>query len=276
MRRFAVIGARHSALRRAGARLALRCRHARRRPRRSAADYPNRNITFIVGFAPGGGIDTFARVVAQELNEQAGFSIVIENRAGAASNIAAKAVAGATPDGYTLLFTGNSYAINQTFYRNPGYATEDLRPVAFVAIDSQALAVNAANPARSLPEFLEAGKTDAVQFRLRRLVGAHRRPNTSSTCWPRRTPPACRSRAARRHSMRCSASMWTSSRRRSPRCIRRSSRAPCGRSPSPARGAPRRCPTCRRSTSSACRASASTAGSASWRRPRRRPTSAPS
>src|SRR5450631_2491540 len=69
-----------------------------------ASDYPNRNITFIVGFAPGGGIDTFARVVAQELTEQAGYSIVIENRAGAASNIAAKAVAGAAPDGYTLLF----------------------------------------------------------------------------------------------------------------------------------------------------------------------------
>src|SRR5258708_19825767 len=119
-----------------------------------AADYPRRPITFIVGFAPGGGIDTFARVVAQELSEQAGFAVVIENRAGAASNIAAKAVAGAAPDGYTLLFTGNSYAINQTLYKNPGYATEDLRPVVFVAIDSQALAVHAANPPPPLPDFL--------------------------------------------------------------------------------------------------------------------------
>ena len=127
-------------------------------------DFPTRNITFIVGFAPGGGIDTFARVVAQELTEQAGYGAVIENRPGAASNIAAKAVAGATPDGYTLLFTGNSYAINQTLYRNPGYATEDLRPVVFVAIDSMALAVNAANPARSLPEFLAAGRTALFNF----------------------------------------------------------------------------------------------------------------
>ena len=102
-----------------------------------APDYPRRPITFIVGFAPGGGIDTFARVVAQELTEQAGFAVVIENRAGAASNIAAKTVAGAAPDGYTLLFTGNSYAINQTFYKNPGYAPADLRPVAFVAIDDK-------------------------------------------------------------------------------------------------------------------------------------------
>jgi len=129
-----------------------------------APDYPRRPITFIVGFAPGGGIDTFARVVAQELTEQAGFAVVIENRAGAASNIAAKAVAGAAPDGYTLLFTGNSYAINQTLYRNPGYATEDLRPVVFVAIDSQALAVHAANPARTLTEFLETGKTAPFNY----------------------------------------------------------------------------------------------------------------
>src|SRR5215831_19115042 len=129
-----------------------------------APDYPRRPITFIVGFAPGGGIDTFARVVAQELNEQVGFSVVIENRAGAASNIAAKAVAGAAPDGYTLLFTGNSYAINQTLYKNPGYATEDLRPVVFVAIDTQALAVHAANPARTLTEFIETGKTAPFNY----------------------------------------------------------------------------------------------------------------
>src|SRR5262249_43466960 len=56
------------------------------------ADYPNRKITFLVGFAPGGGIDTFARVIAQALNEQLGYQIIVENRAGAASNVAAKLV----------------------------------------------------------------------------------------------------------------------------------------------------------------------------------------
>jgi tripartite-type tricarboxylate transporter receptor subunit TctC len=123
-----------------------------------APAHVNEKITFIVGFAPGGGIDTFARVMAQGLTEQLGYTIVIENRPGAASNIAAKAVAAAPPDGHTILFTGNSYAINQTFYKHPGYATEDLRPVAFVAIDSQGLAVKADNPARTLPEFLKGAK----------------------------------------------------------------------------------------------------------------------
>src|SRR3954452_16813293 len=108
---------------------------------RAQTDYPNRKVTFVVGFAPGGGIDTLARVVAQELSEQSGYQIVIENRPGAASNIAAKAIAGASPDGYTLLFTGNSYAINQTLYKSPGYSLDDLRAVAIAAVDSQALAI---------------------------------------------------------------------------------------------------------------------------------------
>jgi tripartite-type tricarboxylate transporter receptor subunit TctC len=128
------------------------------------ADTPNRKITMIVGFAPGGGVDVLARVVAQELNDNAGFQMVIENRPGAGSNIAAKAVASAAPDGATLLFTGNSYAINQTIYRNPGYATADLRAVAIAALDSQGLAVNAANPARSLADFVAAAKDKPPSF----------------------------------------------------------------------------------------------------------------
>jgi tripartite-type tricarboxylate transporter receptor subunit TctC len=90
----------------------------------------------IVGFAPGGGVDVLARVIAQELNDHAGYQAIVENRPGAGSNIAARAVATSAPDGATVLFTGNSYAINQTIYRNPGYATADLKPVAFAALDS--------------------------------------------------------------------------------------------------------------------------------------------
>ena len=130
----------------------------------AAADYPERKITFLVGFAPGGGIDTFARVVAQALTEQFGYQILVENRAGAASNIAAKLVAEAAPDGYTLLFTGNSYAINQTYYKNPGYSADDLAPVAFAALDSQSFAVTADNPARTLKAFLTAAEAKPFTF----------------------------------------------------------------------------------------------------------------
>jgi tripartite-type tricarboxylate transporter receptor subunit TctC len=128
------------------------------------SDYPNRKITFMVGFAPGGGIDTMARVVTQGITEQFGYQIVIENRPGAASNIAARAVANATPDGYTMLATGNSLAINQTYYKNPGYSIDELAPIAFVARDSMALAVNANNPARTLSEFIELSKSKSFSF----------------------------------------------------------------------------------------------------------------
>jgi tripartite-type tricarboxylate transporter receptor subunit TctC len=133
------------------------------RPASAQADYPNRKITFMVGFAPGGGIDTMARIVAQGLSERFGYQIVVENRPGAASNIAAKAIAGAAADGYTLLFTGNSLAINQTFYKNLTYSIDDLQAVAVAAIDSQALAINAANPARTLKAFLDA-KRESFTF----------------------------------------------------------------------------------------------------------------
>jgi tripartite-type tricarboxylate transporter receptor subunit TctC len=123
----------------------------------AAAGYPDRRLTFVVGFAPGGGVDTFARVLAQSLSATFGWQIVVENRPGAASNIAARFVADGPADGYTLLVAGGSYALNQTLYRNPGYATAAIAPVAFVALDSQSFAVNADNPARTLKEFLEAG-----------------------------------------------------------------------------------------------------------------------
>ena len=128
------------------------------------ADYPNRKITFMVGFAPGGGIDTIARVIGQGLTDQFGYQIVIENRPGAASNIAARAVASAPADGYTLLVTGNSLAINQTYYKNPGYTIDELAPVAFAARDSMALAVNANHPARTLAEFVGQSKANSFTF----------------------------------------------------------------------------------------------------------------
>ena len=134
-------------------------------PHRAAAeDYPTRKITFVVGFAPGGGVDTMARIVAQELAEQLGYQIVVENRPGAASNIAAKAVASAPADGYTMLFTGNSLAIKHTFYKNLTYAIDELRAVAMAAVDSHGLAINADKPPRTLAEFLDAAHGQPFTF----------------------------------------------------------------------------------------------------------------
>jgi tripartite-type tricarboxylate transporter receptor subunit TctC len=126
------------------------------------SDYPNRKITFIVGFAPGGGIDVFARSVAQGLTTQFGYQIVVENRPGAASNIAAKVVTTAPPDGYTLLVTGNSFAINQTMSKDLTYSVDELRAVAFPARDSHALAVNTDSSARTLAQFIATAKDKPI------------------------------------------------------------------------------------------------------------------
>jgi len=126
------------------------------------SDYPARKITFIVGFAPGGGIDVLARGVAQELSEQFGYQMVVENRPGAASNIAAKVVASAPPDGYTLLVTGNSFAINQTLSKDLTYSADELRAVAFPTTDNHSLAVNADFSTPTLLDFIAMAKTKPV------------------------------------------------------------------------------------------------------------------
>ena len=136
---------------------------------------------------------------------------MIENRPGAGSNIAAKVVASAAPDGYTLLFTGNSYAINQTIYKNPGYADRgSARRWRLPRIDSQALVINADNPARTLGRFpRSAQRHKPPNFG---FGGSSSRivPTTCCACWRRPRPSRCRSRAARRRSTRCSASTSTS------------------------------------------------------------------
>ena len=78
----------------------------------SAADYPNHPVRWIIGFPPGGPVDTVARIVSQALSERLGQQIVVENHAGSGGNIATEAAINSTPDGYTLLFSGANNAIS--------------------------------------------------------------------------------------------------------------------------------------------------------------------
>src|SRR6516164_5607588 len=96
----------------------------------SAQSYPTQTITVQVAFAAGGIADVVARLVGQRLSERLGHTVVIENRGGAGGNIAAKLVSGAAPDGYTLLATTTSLAVNGTASRNKGFSVDDLRTVA--------------------------------------------------------------------------------------------------------------------------------------------------
>src|SRR5438105_90178 len=123
--------------------------------------YPSKPVRLIVPFAPGGSTDIFARLIADRLAAPLGQPVVVENRAGAAGNIGAEAVARAAPDGYTLLMaTTGVMAINNALYRNMTYdAATDLAPVVFVASISNVLIVPPDLPAKSVAELIALAQT---------------------------------------------------------------------------------------------------------------------
>jgi tripartite-type tricarboxylate transporter receptor subunit TctC len=133
-------------------------------PAALAQTYPAQNINMIVAFAAGGIADVVGRLVGQKAGERLGRTVVVENRGGAGGNLAARAVAQAAPDGYTLLATTSAIAVNDSASRNKGYATEDLRPVAFVAISPDVIAVHPSNPARDLKEFVANAREKSFTF----------------------------------------------------------------------------------------------------------------
>src|SRR5262245_55253142 len=97
----------------------------------AAQTYPNKPVRVMVGFAPGSGPDVIARTISSQLATDLGQSFVIENRLGANGTIAARAVAQADPDGYTLLFSSSSIASTPFIYKNPNFdVLRDLSPIA--------------------------------------------------------------------------------------------------------------------------------------------------
>jgi tripartite-type tricarboxylate transporter receptor subunit TctC len=121
-----------------------------------AQQYPSRQITFIVAFAPGGVADTLARLIGKGLSDRLHQTVVVENRGGAGGNIAAEVVAHANPDGYTLLATTTALAINQTLFVNKPFSVSDFRTVAIIASSPEALVTSPTNPANDLPTFMKA------------------------------------------------------------------------------------------------------------------------
>src|ERR1700743_2289108 len=77
-------------------------------PRSQAGDYPDHPVRFINGFAPGGPVDTIARIIAQALSDRLGQQFVVENRPGAGGNIATSVGISSLPDGYTVMFSGSN------------------------------------------------------------------------------------------------------------------------------------------------------------------------
>ena len=124
-----------------------------------AQSYPNKPIRMLVGFPAGGPTDVVGRIIAEKLAGQLGQPVLIENRPGAAGNIAAEQVARAAPDGYTLLYASNAIAISPAIYAKLGFdPLKDLTPVTETGTGSLVFLVHPSVPVKSVKEFVAYAK----------------------------------------------------------------------------------------------------------------------
>ncbi|MGC1898482.1 MAG: tripartite tricarboxylate transporter substrate-binding protein, partial [Pseudolabrys sp.] len=126
----------------------------------SLSGYPDRPITLIVPYAPGGGNDVLARAVAEPMGKSVGQPLVIENRGSAGGSVGTRQVAKAAPDGYTLGLGGTgTLAIDPTLYPNAGYdPRRDFAPVGLIATSPLIILVNQSLPAHDVQELIALAK----------------------------------------------------------------------------------------------------------------------
>jgi tripartite-type tricarboxylate transporter receptor subunit TctC len=126
-----------------------------------AETYPSRTVRIVVGFVPGTGNDITARLIGQWLSDRFGRQFFIENRPGAASNLAVEIVARAVPDGYTLLSIGPATTINAALYKNLSFDfLRDIAPVAGTMRVPNVMVVGPSLPAKNVPEFIAYAKAN--------------------------------------------------------------------------------------------------------------------
>ncbi|MBP8035736.1 MAG: tripartite tricarboxylate transporter substrate binding protein, partial [Burkholderiaceae bacterium] len=128
------------------------------------ADYPNKPIRLIVGFAPGGGSDLIARLVAVKLAPVLGQPVIVENKPGAGSNLGAEIALKSPPDGYTLFLSAASYTVNPSFYKLPFDSGTDMTPIALLARGPFIITTNKDFPVKTLKELVELAKASPGKY----------------------------------------------------------------------------------------------------------------
>jgi tripartite-type tricarboxylate transporter receptor subunit TctC len=131
----------------------------------AAQAYPAKAVRIVVPFPPGAGADIVTRLFTPRLTEATAQQFIVDNRAGAAGNIGAEAVARATPDGYTLLTAPASIAISQTLYKKPSFdLARDFEPIALLASAPFVLVVHPSLPVKSVKELIALARTRPGQL----------------------------------------------------------------------------------------------------------------
>lgn len=130
-----------------------------------AQPYPVKPIRIVVGFAPGGPTETWARFIGQKLTSKWGQQVIVDVRPGAGGNIAADHVAKSAPDGYTLLLPAFAHAVNPSlFSKLPFDTVRDFVPIALFSTAANVLAVHPAVPAHSVSELIALSKSHPGQL----------------------------------------------------------------------------------------------------------------
>jgi tripartite-type tricarboxylate transporter receptor subunit TctC len=137
--------------------------------------FPAKPITIVVGFEPGGGTDTTARIVQKPLGDNIGQQVVVENRAGAGGNIAVDYVAKSTPDGYTLVLANvGALAVNPHILKTPYDPLRDLAPISMAAVFANVLVVQPSLQVNSVADYVKLAreKPDGVTYASSGIGGA--------------------------------------------------------------------------------------------------------
>lgn len=124
------------------------------------AAFPERTITMVVPYAPGGAADAVARVVATRLGAKLGVSVIVDNKAGASGTIGAGFVAKAPADGYTMLYDATPQSINPHLFPKMPYAANALQPLSLVLLAPNALVVKADSPLKSVSDLIARAKAE--------------------------------------------------------------------------------------------------------------------
>jgi tripartite-type tricarboxylate transporter receptor subunit TctC len=127
--------------------------------------FPSQNVKLVVAFPAGGPTDAIARIIGQRLGEKWGQGVIIENRGGAGGNIAARQIAKAEPNGYTILVTTSAFAVNPSLTANAGYSPEtDFKTAIVAATTPNIIVASTGLKASNLKELIEAAKTEKLSY----------------------------------------------------------------------------------------------------------------